>query len=151
MNKLHKQILQLESHIPNSEKTNTKISKSTIGWQIDHCLMVINGIITQLEISDEKEFQPKFNFPKFLVFATGKIPRGKARAPKTVYPTVIASSSELKAKVEEAKKNILKLEHLPKNAHFKHPFFGHINTLQTNKFLKIHTNHHLKIIEDILK
>jgi hypothetical protein len=151
MNPLHNILLQLESHIPNLEKTNSKISSSSIGWQIDHCLLVINGIISQLEVSNPSEYRPKFNLPKFIVFTTGKIPRGKARAPKIVMPVDVATANELKSKIELAKTNILKLSSFPTNAHFKHPFFNDLNTKQTGKFLAIHTKHHLKIIEDILK
>ena len=142
---------QLESHLPNLDKTNSKVSNSTIGWQIDHCLLVINGIISQLEISNPTEFQPKWNFPKFMVFTTGKIPRGKAKAPKVVIPTHVANQEELKAKLEAAKNNILKLDSFSENQFFKHPFFKDLNVKQTEKFLVIHTKHHLKIIQDILR
>jgi hypothetical protein len=151
MNPLHNLLLQLESHIPNFDKTNSRVSNSTIGWQIDHCLLVINGIVGQLENSNPSEFKSKWNFNKFMVFTTGKIPRGKARAPKIVTPVDVATAEELKAKIELAKTNILKLNSFPTNAHFKHPFFNNLNTKQTEKFLAIHTKHHLKIIEDILK
>ena len=99
MNPLLPLLLQLENHIPNLEKTNPNVSISTVGWQIDHCLLVINGIISQLEISNPTEFQPKWNFPKFMVFTTGKIPRGKAKAPKVVMPIQVATQNELKAKL----------------------------------------------------
>jgi hypothetical protein len=151
MNPLHHLLLQLENHVPNLEKTNPNVSISTVGWQIDHCLLVINGIISQLEISNPTEFQPKWNFPKFMVFTTGKIPRGKAKAPKVVIPTHVATQEELKAKLEAAKNNILKLNSFSKNQFFKHPFFKDLNVKQTEKFLVIHTKHHLKIIQDILR
>ena len=151
MNPLHKILLQLENHIPNFEKTNSKISNSTIGWQIDHCLLVINGVMSQIEISNPTEFQSKFNFNRFMVFTTGKIPRGKIRAPKVVTPFDVATAEELKSKIEIAKNNISKLNNLPKNSFFKHPFLSNLNLKQTEKFLAIHTKHHLKIIEDILK
>lgn len=151
MNKLQNLLLQLESHIPNLEKNNTRVSNSTIGWQIDHCLLVINGIISQLEISNPTEFQPKWNFNKFMVFTTGKIPRGKARAPKIVTPVEVATAEELNSKIEFAKKNLLKLATFSKNSFFKHPYFNDLNTKQTEKFLAIHTKHHLKIIQDILR
>lgn len=151
MKPLHKLLLQLESHIPNLEKTNSKISNSTIGWQIDHCLLVINGVMSQIEISNPTEFQSKFNFNRFMVFTTGKIPRGKIRAPKVVTPFDVATAEELKSKIEIAKNNISKLNNLPKNSFFKHPFLSNLNLKQTEKFLAIHTKHHLKIIEDILK
>jgi len=151
MNPLHHLLLQLENHIPNLEKTNPNVSISTVGWQIDHCLLVINGIISQLEISNPTAFQPKWNFPKFMVFTTGKIPRGKAKAPKVVIPIHVATQNELKAKLEAAKNNVLKLDSFSENQFFNHPFFKDLNVKQTKRFLTIHTKHHLKIIEDILK
>ena len=151
MNQLQHQISELESHISNLEKTNPSVSNSTIGWQIDHCLMVINGVIPQIEVSNPTEFHAKFNFNRLIVFTTGKIPKGKIRAPKSVTPIDVASSEELKSKIELAKTNILKLKSLPKNSFFKHPFFKDLNVKQTERFLRIHTHHHLKIIQDILK
>lgn len=151
MTKLQQQILQLENHISKLEKTNPKVSNSTVGWQIDHCLLVINGVASQLEISNPNECKPKWNFNKLYVFITGKIPRGKIRAPKGVTPVSVATTEELTSKIELAKANILKFSTLPKNAFFTHPFFKDLNVKQTEKFLEIHTKHHLKIIEDILR
>jgi hypothetical protein len=151
MKPLHHILLQLENHIPNLDKTNSKVSNSTVGWQIDHSLIVINGIVEQLEISNPNEFLPKWNFPKFMVFTMGKIPRGKAKAPKVVIPTQVATQEELKDKLVTAKKNILKLNTFSENQFFNHPYFKDLNVKQTEKFLTIHTKHHLKIIEDILK
>ena len=151
MNPLLPLLLQLESHISNFEKTNPKVSNSTVGWQIDHCLLVINGIIGQIEISDPLKYQPKWTFPKFMVFTTGKIPRGKAKAPKVVIPTQVATQEKLIAKLAAAKNNVLKLDTFSENQFFNHPFFKDLNVKQTKKFLTIHTKHHLKIIEDILK
>jgi hypothetical protein len=151
MKSLYHLLLQLENHIPNLEKTNPKVSNSTVGWQIDHCLLVINGIIGQLEISNPSKFQPKWNFPKFMVFTTGKIPRGKAKAPKVVIPIQVATHEELITKLAAAKNNVLKLDTFSENQFFNHPFFKDLNVKQTKRFLTIHTKHHLKIIEDILK
>ena len=151
MKPLHKILLQLENHISNFEKINPRVSNSTIGWKIDHCLLVINGVISQLEISNPAEFQSKFNFNRFIVFTTGKIPRGKIRAPKVVTPIDVATLEDLKTKMEFAKSKISKLATLPKKSFFKHPFLNDLNVKQTEKFLVIHTKHHLKIIEDILR
>jgi hypothetical protein len=151
MNPLLPLLHQLENHISYFEKTNPKVSNSTVGWQIDHCLLVINGIIGQLEISDPLKYQPKWTFPKFMVFTTGKIPRGKAQAPKVVIPNQVATQEELLSKIAAAKNNVLKLDSFSENQFFNHPYFKDLNVKQTKKFLTIHTKHHLKIIEDILK
>ena len=151
MNSLLQLLLKLESHISNSEKSKLNVSNSTIGWHLDHSLMVINGVIEQLEISNPSNFHPKWTFSKFMVLMTGNIPRGKAKAPKVVMPIHSASQAELFLKIELAKKNNLKLATFPKNLFFKHPFFLDLNVKQTERFLVIHTKHHLKIIKDILK
>lgn len=151
MNQLQKLLSQLESHIPNLEKTNSKVSNSNIGWQIDHCLLVINGVVSQIEVSNPSEFKPKWNFNKFMVFITGNIPRGKVRAPEVVTPIEVATSEDLKVKIDIAKNNVSKLYNLPKNSYFRHPFLSDLNVKHTEKFLVIHTKHHLKIIQDILK
>ena len=151
MNPLHNLLLQLESHIPNFDKTNSRISNSTIGWQIDHCLLVINGVIKQLEISNPTEFQSKFNLPKFLILTFKKIPRGKARAPKIVRPEGDINRETLAASISKVRENLIGWKALDKNANFPHPFFGVLNKKETENFLVLHTKHHLMIINDILK
>lgn len=151
MSKLYNMLNQLENHIPNIEKTNSKISNSTIGWQIDHCLMVINGVVGQLAKSNPVDFKPKWGFYKWLIFTTGSIPRGKVRAPKVVTPVEMASVDDLKSKLEFTKNNLKQLNELQSTSFFNHPIFGNLNVKQSEKFLAIHTQHHLKIIRDILK
>ena len=42
-------------------------------------------------------------------------------------------------------------ENLDDHQYFTHPIFKNLNKKQTIKFLKLHTNHHIKIVNDILK
>ena len=79
---------QLENHIPNLEKTNSNVSNSTIGWQIDHCLLVINGVIRQVEISNPTEFKSKFNFNRFLSGRKDVVETGAKVLKETVKETV---------------------------------------------------------------
>lgn len=81
----------------------------------------------------------------------GFFPRGKAKAPKHVKPPEVILKEDLILQVNLAKTNIRTIVSLDKNAYFKHPLFGNINTKRVNRFLLIHTNHHLKIINDVLK
>ena len=43
------------------------------------------------------------------------------------------------------------MKELHANSNFKHPYFGVLNLKMTKRFLEIHTNHHLKIIKEILQ
>ena len=151
MTQLLKLIDQLENHIPKHEKVNTTVSQSTIGWQIDHSLLVINNVVDRLKDSDPENYKWKFSKYRILIRITNTIPRGKVRVPKSVKPVDVATIEELSAKLELARKNIADISALPANSYFTHPFFGDLNVKSAIWFLKLHTKHHLKIIEDILK
>ena len=151
MNKLSESISSLEKYIDFIHLKNHSVSKSTIGWQIDHSLIVINGIIGQLKNSDAANYKAKFNFKRFIIYTTNHIPRGKATAPKIVQPERESSKIELFDKITLAKTNLLQIDTFDKNNFFKHPFFGNLNVRQAKKFLALHTFHHLKIIQDISK
>jgi len=142
---------QLESHSSDFEKRNPTVSQSTVGWQIDHSLLVINGVVDQLKNSNPHDYKWKFNKTRMFIQIINKIPRGKVKVPKSVKPTDVASIEELTDKLELARKNIAEMALLPDKSYFTHPFFGDLKLKSAIWFLKLHTNHHLKIIEDILR
>jgi hypothetical protein len=150
MKQLNELLNQLESQISNHEKINPTVSQSCIGWQLDHSLLVINGVIDQLKNSNPENYQWKFKWIRTFIQITNKIPRGKVRAPKSVKPIEVATAEELKTKLEQARKGIAEMKTFPANSYFTHPFFGDLNLKTTIWFLKLHTNHHLKIIYDII-
>lgn len=146
-----KQLSELESYIPQLEKTNSKITHSNVGWQIDHSLRVIRGVAKQLEDSNPSEFTSKFSFPKFIIMATKHIPRGKAKAPKSVQNENQITEETIREFLEKTKIQISKIEDLDKDSYFPHPYFGNLNKKEAIRFIGIHTEHHLKIIRDMLK
>ncbi|MBT8245617.1 DUF1569 domain-containing protein [Winogradskyella sp.] len=148
--KLANYIKILESHIPKHELTNPKVSKATIGWQIGHSLKVINNVSKAMQSSEPNEYKKNFSFLGKVFFTLGTFPRGKAKAPKHVKPPEVILKESLISQIEEAKVNVKTIKDLNANAFFKHPLFGHVNKKRVHRFLEIHTNHHLKIINDIL-
>jgi hypothetical protein len=142
---------QLESNIPYSEAINLQVSQSTVGWQIEHSLLTINGIIIAIQKSNPKEYSWKFSFMKWIILATKKIPRGKAKAPKVVVPTAAINRDDLQIHLTKARDTIKALEMVSKDHFFEHPYFGDLKKKQTILFLEIHTHHHLKIIRDIVR
>lgn len=149
MKQLQSILDQLESHIPDFEKTNSVVSQSTIGWQIDHSLLVINNVVDRLKDSNPASYQWRFKWIRIYIKITNKIPRGKVRVPKSVNPIDIATIEELQTKLELARKNITDISTLPAKSYFTHPFFGDLKLKSAIWFLKLHTKHHLKIIKDI--
>jgi hypothetical protein len=150
MNKLHEYLNELETKISKQENYNNDISKSNVGWHIEHILLTINMIIEAVQKSNPKNYKWSFKLPRILVFSMNKIPRGRAKSPEVVVPktyderTLIEHLKITKIKIQE-------LENLSSDKYFNHPFFGNLKLDKTIKFLEIHTNHHLEIINDIIK
>lgn len=151
MKKLTEQLSELKLYSTNLEVKNEIVSRATVGWHIDHSLRVINGIIKAMEQSDTSQYRNSFNLWRSIFLTLNFLPRGKARAPKRVLPDGVITENELMKQLGFAHDHLNVLQSLPSNAHFQHPVFGQLNRKQSEKFLQIHTEHHLKIIRDIFK
>ncbi|MEY4962937.1 MAG: hypothetical protein RLZZ323_256 [Bacteroidota bacterium] len=149
-NNLDTLLNKLEHHISSSELINLQVSQSTIGWQIEHSLLTINGIVSAVQKSNPKDYNWKFSLVKWVVLATKKIPRGKAKAPKVVVPKAAINSDDLQKHLTKTRGAIKVLEMVSKDHFFEHPYFGKLKLKETIRFLEIHTTHHLNIIEDIV-
>lgn len=135
--------------IKQGNKENPSISKSSIYWHLDHSLLIINNVSKLLKKSNPLDYKPSFNMIRSVIFMLNFFPRGKAKAPKVVHPTEAISKEELLKNLEDAKQQLKTIIDLPAKSNFKHPIFGVLNLKQTQKFLKIHTIHHLKICREI--
>lgn len=151
MKKLIKLLNEMESKIEFLDKSNSKISNSNVGWQLEHSLKTISLIINAIKNSNPDDYRWKFNKTRTLVSIINFIPRGKAKAPKIVIPDETISKKTLAASFENVRLALKIWNDLPKNSFFKHPYFGELNKKSTEWFLHLHTMHHYKIIKDILK
>ncbi len=151
MEKLYAQLEEIEKSIPALEKVNDTVSSAAVGWHLEHSLLTIENICNAAISSDPKYYKPSFKLIKHIILFTGKIPRGRAKAPKTVTPTAKLNIQQLKDHLQTTRNLLESLPTLERKNHFDHPFFGHLNKKTTIKFLGIHTNHHLAIVRDILK
>ena len=133
---LKNQLSKLESFIPLLDKENLKVSKSTVGWQLDHALKVFNAVSKWTENSNPQEYKRKFNFWRSVLFPLGYFPRGKVRAPKYVLPPEIIKNEDLNAQLQTARTHIENLKTLPEKAYFKHFIFGMLSKKQTLRFFK---------------
>jgi hypothetical protein len=150
INKLVNQLNEMQNFAEKWEVKNPSISAESVGWHLLHNLQVINGVVAGLAASDSSAYAPKHTFVKWLILLTKKIPRGKARAPKITVPTSI-SKAELEVALDRASLSVLNLLNQAPNQYFTHPMFGDLNTKLTQRFLWIHTEHHLKIVRDMLR
>lgn len=151
MTRLTALVNELETKIQHVEKINVTVSKEPVGWHIQHCLLVGLQIINAVEKSNPADYKYKFSLPKFLVYTLNKIPRGKAKAPESVRPKETFNTDDLKKDIQLLKNRLAILATLQPNSYFKHPYFGNLNLKATVKMLKLHTKHHIHIINDIIK
>jgi hypothetical protein len=142
---------ELANYIADYNQSNKAISEVSVGWHLEHSLLVIKQITATVAQSEPKLYKSKFNVKRFFVFLTKTIPRGKAQAPKVVIPVDEITIETLQASLKNTYQAITYLKDCEEHQYFMHPFFGQLNKKQTIKFLAIHTEHHLKIIRDILK
>ena len=141
----------LEGYISKLDETNEEVSKVNVGWQIDHSLNVISSICKTVQASDPERYDASFNLKRNLLLMIGVFPRGKAKAPKVTLPVGEITKEGLHKKLEKVRSDIPKIQSLHRNAYFYHPIFKKLNLKQTQRFMAVHTNHHLKIIKDIVK
>ncbi len=77
--------------------------------------------------------------------------RGRIQSPQSVRPNKGFTNTSLQNHFVTSYIAIKKIDSFNENNYFEHPFFGHLKLNPAIKFLKIHTAHHLSIINDILK
>lgn len=150
MSKISFLLDDIASKIEHKDKINVSISKSNIGWHLDHSLKVINSVITVLQKS-ETNYKWDFNLKRTYFFIRKSIPRGKAKAPKTVQSFEEITTTAIERQLKTAYFLIKELDTMDKKTNFIHPFIGRLHLKQAVLFIEIHTQHHLKIINDILK
>ena len=76
---------------------------------------------------------------------------GKFRRQKQFFPLEIPTKESVEKLLNLAKERLEGVKNLPSKSFITHPFLGDFDKKTTLRFLELHTNHHLKIIDDILK
>jgi len=142
---------EVASYVAVRDSKNPEVSEVAVSWHIDHIFLVVNQIYKTVEQSDESNYKNEFNMIRAYVFTFNKMPRGKITAPESVRPKENVGIDTIQMHYDQALTTVEKLSDLPEKKHISHPVLGTMNRDKTIKFLMIHTEHHLKIIRDILK
>jgi hypothetical protein len=150
MEALQRLIAELELKIPEYTRRNEAISAGDIGWHIQHTCLVATRIINALKASDPSKYKWKYNWKRSYVFLINKIPRGKIKAPASVFPKDNITFETIQQAIGNAKDELNSLASMETSHYFNHPFLGDLDVKRTKKFLVLHTRHHLKIINEII-
>lgn len=149
---LEQHLQELQQNIKYIDIVHNKVSQVSVGWHIDHSLIVIRDIMKQVIESNPDNYRWKFNLWRMVVLWLGFIPRWRAKAPDFTIPRNTITAVDILHHLHEIKELMPAFEALQDNHKFlDHPFFGKLTLSQSKKNLVVHTNHHLKIIRDILK
>lgn len=87
MNKLISQLKQLNQFLEKGHSENPAVSRASVGWHMDHILLVLIKVLSELEQSNPKAYKWLFNKRRFIVFLLNRIPYKGAKAPEAVKPT----------------------------------------------------------------
>ncbi|ANQ52434.1 DUF1569 domain-containing protein [Flammeovirga sp. MY04] len=132
-------------------KTVPSVSKAGVDWHVYHSILSMNLICEALINSNPEQYQSVFNIKWWIIKLIKKMPRGKARAPKYVNNFGNVDLSIVEMELDKGYQLIEQIDTLSENHYFRHFVFGELNVKEAKKMMIIHTNHHIKIIQDILK
>ncbi|SCY17483.1 Protein of unknown function [Nonlabens sp. Hel1_33_55] len=150
-NPLQKQFDQLESYFEKGDLVAPSVSAQGIYWHVDHSLRILEGVPEMMRQSKPEDYKPKSSLIKFVIMNTGWMPRGKGKSPKHVLPEDhLLDKEHIARRMDHAFHQINTIKDLDDDSFMRHPLFGSLNKKETVKFLTIHTNHHLKIMRDIV-
>ncbi|MGK2855831.1 MAG: DinB family protein [Thermoanaerobaculia bacterium] len=128
--------------------------ESISGWstseQLDHALKVKASILAR--IATPVRVEKPLQFIAKVIMFFGWIPRGKGRSPELLVG-VPATREQLRTAllgVREQLGNLSQEQASNREPMVPHPLFGGLNAPQALRFAEVHTNHHLKIVREIL-
>ena len=118
MSGLENLLNRIETKIPFYESSNHSVSKSNVGWHIEHILLTINKVSGAIAKSDPNTYSWKFSFSRLLIMTIKKLPRGKVNAPDVVQPKEIFNTETLLTHLSKTREKIKALETINKDNYF---------------------------------
>jgi hypothetical protein len=128
------------------------VSAWSIAEQVDHSLKVL-GTVFRLIARDE-ESPGRLRMAGRLALGLGWFPRGVGKSPRSVLP-VVAPARELAAAVGLRRAELAALAGEParlasRRRIYRHPYFGVLTAAEAVRFAAVHTEHHAKIVRDVI-
>ena len=142
---------ELRDYVPRAAERDADVSGWSVGMHVQHVSLAMVAVCRSLVASEPPVPRSRFNFVRSIVFASGRIPRGRAKSPDPAVPSEGVSEEELRALLDESERQLEAARVAPPDAWFRHFAFGVLDRDRTLKFIGIHNRHHLRIVQDILR
>jgi len=135
------------------------ISKWSTDEQIQHVLLANRWALSTMVsmLRDEAEFSESGRLKPLgmLLLGFGAIPRGRGKAPTAAKPSTEATLSDLRVNHRQQRGYLRKIRENQDLARslstrFQHPVLGDFTLSHGLRFVRVHTRHHLKIVNEIL-
>ena len=128
-----------------------RVSGWSVAEQVDHLLKIVNVQVGRM--FERRPSRRGINFPGRIVLAVGRIPRGVGKSPEAVRGTP-AHRDDLRSALAAARARVAELAAdrelcAERRPLVGHPYFGGLTPREALRFLAIHTDHHLRIVERI--
>jgi hypothetical protein len=157
LERIKKDLAECKRYLAREDALDESVSHWTLYKQIEHILAVNRKILKLIVTEDEWTSEPESKTLRgHIILPLGLIPRGKAKAPKSVHPSGLSQEElkELAAEVDSYLKQVEEIANngkLPKQIIGNHPYFGGLSGSDWMRMIEIHQIHHLKIVKDIVR
>ncbi len=125
------------------------MSRWSVGMHVQHCCLAMIGVCEALLASSPPPPRRSFSPLTELILLTGRIPRGRAKAPEQAEPREAVSPGELASLIDRSEKLLAAARLAPSGSWFRHFALGVLDRNRSLKFIRIHNAHHLRITRDI--
>lgn len=128
------------------------------GWSAlqhaEHIRLATEASLFQLHKALERPTGPSLRLWGRIFLIIGRIPRGRGKAPKTTAPSLEVDRQKLIEGLEPLRRSVSELASNPQRlarakGRASHPIFGGLTAARWLRFMCIHFEHHLDIVEEI--
>ena len=140
----------MRTHVSEASVLRPDVSKWSVGMHVHHCCLAMIGVCDSLLASEPPPPHTGFSLVTSAIFLTGRIPRGRGKSPAQVLPREGIEPEELADLLDQSEQRIELVAAAPPDQWFRHFAFGVMDRDRTLRFLQIHNQHHLRIVQDIL-
>ena len=139
------------------QRKDPEVSGWSVAQQVHHAALVAGfiGMGARRLLRTEGEKGPELAAPARALLEAGEIPRGVAVAPENFVPDDEPDAEVVLGLLDKAEKNWGKLRGQEEKivsgtAQLPHPILGPLTISEWVRFAGVHTEHHLKIVREIL-